>query len=85
MRGAAGSTIRLTIFRPGREEPFDVTVTRGVIDLEPVTFEARTATIGVITRQRVPPRRRHRRQRARSMAMKRQSGGRLAGLVLDLR
>src|SRR6476469_1670599 len=37
MRGPAGSSVRLTIFRPGSDEPFDVTVTRGTIDLEPVT------------------------------------------------
>ncbi|MBT0668819.1 S41 family peptidase [Novosphingobium profundi] len=39
MRGAAGTSIKLTIYRPGRDEPFDVTVTRGVIELEPVTWE----------------------------------------------
>ena len=41
MRGPAGSAIQLSIFRPGRDEPFDVTVTRGVIELEPVTCDAR--------------------------------------------
>jgi carboxyl-terminal processing protease len=35
MRGEAGTSIRLTIFRSGRDEPFDVTVTRGVITLKP--------------------------------------------------
>ncbi|MCJ1960335.1 S41 family peptidase [Novosphingobium mangrovi (ex Hu et al. 2023)] len=39
MRGPAGSSITLTVYRPGRDEPFDVTVTRGVIELEPVTWE----------------------------------------------
>ncbi|MBM3594670.1 MAG: S41 family peptidase [Alphaproteobacteria bacterium] len=48
MRGSAGTNIRLTIFRPGRDEPFDVTVTRGVIDLEPVTWQL-TNAVGVIT------------------------------------
>lgn len=48
MRGAPGTTIRLTIFRVGRDEPFDVTVTRGVIELEPVTFELQ-GDIGVIS------------------------------------
>jgi carboxyl-terminal processing protease len=28
--------VRLSIVREGREEPFDVTVTRGTIELEPV-------------------------------------------------
>ena len=49
MRGPAGSSIRLTIFRSGREEPFDVTVTRGVIELEPVTHELKAGIIGYIS------------------------------------
>jgi carboxyl-terminal processing protease len=48
MRGAAGTAIRLTIFRPGRDEPFDVSVTRGVIELEPVTHELMPGNIGHI-------------------------------------
>nr|WP_115367717.1 S41 family peptidase [Alteripontixanthobacter maritimus] len=49
MRGAAGTDIRLTIFRAGRDEPFDVTVTRGVIELEPVTHELKDGNIGYIS------------------------------------
>ncbi|KPQ33344.1 MAG: C-terminal processing peptidase-3, MEROPS family S41A [Porphyrobacter sp. HL-46] len=49
MRGPSGSTIQLTIFRPGREEPLEVDVTRGVIELEPVTHELSSGNIGVIT------------------------------------
>lgn len=49
MRGPAGSSIELTIFRPGREDSFDVTVTRGVIDLEPVTSELLDGNIGHIS------------------------------------
>ena len=48
MRGREGTSIRLTVFRPGREEPFDVTVTRGVIELEPVTWELKDGNIGHI-------------------------------------
>ncbi|WP_324697428.1 S41 family peptidase [Novosphingobium aerophilum] len=48
MRGQAGTSIRLTIYRPGRDEPFDVTVTRGVIELEPVTWELKN-DVGVIS------------------------------------
>lgn len=48
MRGQSGTSIRLTIYRPGRDEPFDVTVTRGVIELEPVTWELKD-NIGVIS------------------------------------
>ena len=48
MRGKAGTSIRLTIFRPGRTSDFDVTVTRGVIELEPVTWELE-GDVGVIS------------------------------------
>ena len=48
MRGPEGTSIRLTIYRPGRDEPFDVTVTRGVIELEPVTWELKD-DVGVVS------------------------------------
>ena len=48
MRGAPGTSIKLTIFRPGRDAPFDVTVTRAVIDLKPVRWEVKDR-IGVIS------------------------------------
>ncbi len=84
MRGAAGTSIRLTIFRSGRDEPFDVTVTRGVIDLEPVTHELMSGNVGVITVNEF----------SRDVgadvfsawkALQTQAGGRVGGLVLDLR
>src|SRR6476620_11794336 len=49
MRGAAGSPIRLSLFRPGRDQPFDVTVMRGVIELEPVTHELKDGGVGYIS------------------------------------
>jgi carboxyl-terminal processing protease len=49
MRGPSGTAIKLTIFRPGRDEPMEVDVTRGVIELEPVTHEVAAGNIGVIT------------------------------------
>ena len=48
MRGAPGTSIKLTIFRPGRDAPFDVTITRAVIDLKPVRWEVKDR-IGVIS------------------------------------
>jgi carboxyl-terminal processing protease len=83
MRGEAGTKIRLTIFRPGRDEPFDVTVTRGVIDLEPVTHKLE-GRIGVITINEFSRNVGNDVNNA-IQAMKRESGGRLGGLVLDLR
>ena len=83
MRGAPGTTVRLTIYRPGRDEPFDVTVTRRVITLQPVTSELR-GTIGVITVNEFSH------DVAKDVfeaieKMRAQSAGKLSGLVLDLR
>ena len=48
MRGEPGTSIRVTIFRPGRDEPFDLTLTRAIIDLKPVKWEVKDK-VGVIT------------------------------------
>jgi carboxyl-terminal processing protease len=89
MRGPAGTSINLTLFRPGRDEPVEVTVTRGVIELEPVTFELMEGNIGHISVNEFS------RDvgadvlsavgELRAQAMAAQTGGRLAGIVLDLR
>ncbi|MBU0670062.1 MAG: S41 family peptidase [Alphaproteobacteria bacterium] len=84
MRGPAGSSIRLTIFRPGRDGPFDVSVTRGVIELEPVTHELMPGNIGHIMVNEF----------SRDVgsdvlaawdALEEEASGRLSGLVLDMR
>ncbi|MCX7676131.1 MAG: PDZ domain-containing protein, partial [Alteraurantiacibacter sp.] len=49
MRGPAGTTVNLTLFRPGRDDPIDVTVTRGVIELQPVTFTLLDGRIGHVS------------------------------------
>ncbi|WP_427965964.1 S41 family peptidase [Altererythrobacter sp.] len=49
MRGPAGTSIKLTIYRVGRDEPLEVSVTRGVIELEPVSHSLEAGNIGVIT------------------------------------
>lgn len=48
MRGQPGTKIKLTIVRPGRDKPFDVDVTRAVIDLKPVEWSVKD-NIGVIS------------------------------------
>ncbi|HNW17077.1 MAG TPA: S41 family peptidase [Sphingorhabdus lacus] len=48
MRGEPGTSIKLTIVRPGRDAPFDVTITRAIIDLKPVRWEVKDR-IGLIT------------------------------------
>src|SRR6478736_394774 len=49
MRGPAGSSVRLSIVRDGRDEPFDVTVTRSTIELQPVTYELKDGNIGYVS------------------------------------
>jgi carboxyl-terminal processing protease len=84
MRGQPGTSIRLTIYRPGRDDPFDVTVTRGVIELEPVTHELKPGAIGYISVNEF----------SRDVGadvysawedLKKKAGGPINGLVLDLR
>jgi carboxyl-terminal processing protease len=48
MRGVPGTQIRLTVFRSGRDDPFDVTITRQIIDLKPVDSKIE-GTVGVIS------------------------------------
>ncbi|MDB5689972.1 MAG: carboxyl-terminal processing protease [Sphingomonas bacterium] len=83
MRGKAGSTIRLTIVRPGRDKPFDVTMTREIVTLKPVKWEVKNG-IGVVninafsktTGESV---------RAAMVGIDKSVGGRPLGYVIDLR
>ena len=47
MRGKPGTSIKLTIARPGRDKPHDVTITREVIKIQNVKWEVR-GDVGVI-------------------------------------
>ena len=84
MRGPAGTSIRLSIFRSGRDEPFDVTVTRGVIELEPVTEELKDGGIGLIMVNEFS-RDVGKDVRNALASLRRKAGGKLNGLVLDMR
>jgi carboxyl-terminal processing protease len=84
MRGPSGSTVRLSIIRAGRDEPFDVTVTRGVIELEPVTYELKGDNIGYISVNEFS-RDVGADVNAAVRSLRESAGGRLSGLVLDLR
>ncbi len=85
MRGASGTSIKLTIFRPGREEPLEVAVTRGVIELEPVTHEVTAGNIGLITVNEFSANVGADVFAAWQAIKKKAPGGRVNGLVLDLR
>ena len=83
MRGAPGTKIKLTIVRPGRDKPFDVTLTREVIQLKPVKWEVRDR-VGIIninsfsktTGEGV---------RAALAAIDKATGKKVLGYVIDLR
>jgi carboxyl-terminal processing protease len=82
MRGAVGTTIVLTILRQG-EEPFDVTITRDVISIKSVRWEAQ-GDVGYIriTGFSEPT------EAGLNTAvreLKKEIGNRLAGFVIDLR
>lgn len=47
MRGAPGTAIKLTIVRPGRDKPIELTLTREIIELKPVKWEVKNG-VGVI-------------------------------------
>lgn len=47
MRGTPGTSIKLTIVRAGRDKPFDVAITREVIQLRPVKWEVK-GDVGVV-------------------------------------
>ena len=84
MRGPAGSAIELTIVRPGRDSSFEVEVMRGIIELEPVTWELMSGNIGHISVNEFSA------DVGADVAqgvkeLQSEAAGRLSGLVLDLR
>jgi len=84
MRGPAGTDLKLSIFRAGRGEPLDLTVKRGVITLEPVTHELEDGRIGVISVNEFSA---HVGKYVGDAiaSMTKEAGGKLNGIVLDLR
>jgi carboxyl-terminal processing protease len=47
MRGAPGTSVKITVVRPGRDKPFDVTITRAIIELPAVKWEIKDR-VGII-------------------------------------
>ena len=83
MRGTPGTSVRLTIVRPGRDRPFDVTVTRAIIDIPAVRSEVRDR-VGILTVTTFNRNTTEAVQRAIA-DIRRQLGGEPLGYVLDLR
>ena len=84
MRGKPGSRIRLTIVREGVENPMEITLTRAVIRITSVKGELLENGYGYVRissfQGNTPPA-----LRKKIAALKKKAGGRLSGLVLDLR
>jgi len=83
MRGPAGSKARLTVVRPGRDKPFDVTLVREIIQIKAVRWEVkdRVGIIKINSFSRVTGAE----TRDAIAAIDKQVGGRPLGYVVDLR
>lgn len=83
MRGKPGTDVTLKIVRAGRDRPFDVTITRAIINLPAVKSEVRDR-VGILT---VTTFNRNTTDLARAAIqdIERQLGGEPLGYVLDLR
>ncbi|MDP9413999.1 MAG: S41 family peptidase [Pseudomonadota bacterium] len=83
MRGPAGSTVKVTVVRPGRDKPFDVSITRAIIDLPVVKWEVkdRVGIINVNSFNRTTTDN----VLAAISGIEKSLGGRPLGYILDLR
>jgi carboxyl-terminal processing protease len=83
MRGKPGTDIRLKVVRPGTQKPMDFKLTREVIKIRPVRFEAK-GNVGVI---RIASFNRQTGEATRDAVteLSRKIGPDLAGFVIDLR
>lgn len=83
MRGKPGTSIKITVIRPGEPKPLDFTLTREIIKVNPVKFEA-VGNVGVI---RISSFNRQTGDAVRLglTTLGKQLGPSLAGYVIDLR
>jgi len=84
MRGRPGTAVELTIYRPGRDEPLDVSVERAIIDLKPVEYSV-DGKIGIITVSSFSANVGREVQRAMAGIRSDLGGTMPEGLVLDMR
>jgi carboxyl-terminal processing protease len=83
MRGPPGTNVKITVVRPGRDKPFDVAITRAVIELPAVKWEIkdRVGILNVNTFNRTTTDA----TLAAMTAIEKSLGGKPLGYVLDLR
>ncbi|HEY0627331.1 MAG TPA: S41 family peptidase [Allosphingosinicella sp.] len=84
MRGKPGTQVKVTIVRPGRDRPFDVTLTRAIIDTPAVKWEVRDR-VGVINVTSFLSRTTTEEALAAMNAVEKSLGGKPLGYILDLR
>jgi len=84
MRGPVNSPITLTLVRKGVEDPFDVKVTRDVIHINPVKYNAEGDDVGYIRVTTFNEQTTANMQKAIE-DLKKQLGPKLKGYVIDLR
>jgi carboxyl-terminal processing protease len=84
MRGRPGSSITITIVRPGRDKPFDVTMTRENIEIKPVKWEVKDR-VGIININSFMPKNTAMAVRAAIIGIEKSQGGPPLGYVVDLR
>ncbi|MEN8176549.1 MAG: S41 family peptidase [Pseudomonadota bacterium] len=84
MRGKTGTIIVLTIMREGRDKPFNLDVTRAVIRVKSVKFELLDERYAYVRISSFLERSAQDMLKAISR-LKKKAGGRIEGLILDLR
>ena len=83
MRGAPGTGIKLTIVRPGRDKPFDVSIIRERIQLRPVKWEIKDG-VGIVNINTFAANTGDA-TKAALVAIDKATGGKPLGYVVDLR
>jgi carboxyl-terminal processing protease len=83
MKGQPGSSVKLTIVRPGRDKPFDVAMVRERIELRPVKWEIKDG-IGIVNINSFAGNTGDA-TKAALLAIDKATGGKPLGYIVDLR
>ncbi|HYI06536.1 MAG TPA: S41 family peptidase, partial [Reyranella sp.] len=83
MKGPPGTTVKVTVVRPGRDKPFDVSLTRAIIELKAVKWEVKDR-VGIINVNSFNKTTTDATLAAMD-AIEKSLGGRPLGYILDLR
>jgi len=83
MRGEPGTKVTITVFRPGRDKPFDVDIVRDKIELRPVKWEVKD-NVGIVNINAFSGNVADETKRA-LLEIDKATGGKPTGYVVDLR